>query len=187
VTPQWLRDLRHLNIATHRDVGYFVSALVIAYCLSGLALNHVDVWNPDFVIHKRRVTIEARVDAKLTPADIEAYGRLVDEQHYRVYDFPTRDQVKIYYETATLHLDLAAGTGLYERVTRRPLFYQVNVLHRNSFKPWKWAADGFAVLLLLVNITGMFVLRGKQGLGGRGKWLIAAGALSPIIALVLHN
>jgi len=182
-----VRDLRRLNVATHRDVGYFVSALVIAYCVSGLALNHVDVWNPDFVVHKRRISIPVRGEAKLTPQEIESFGALVGEEHFRVYDYPTRDQVKIYYESATLHLDLSAGKGLYERVARRPLFYQVDVLHRNSFKPWRWAADVFAVLLVLVSATGLFVLRGAQGLAGRGKWFIAAGALPPLVALLLHG
>jgi hypothetical protein len=35
-----------------------------------------------------------------------------------------------------------------------------------------------------VNLTGLFVLRGKHGLGARGRWLVAAGALPPLLALV---
>ncbi len=182
-----VRDLRRLNVATHRDIGYFVSALVIAYCTSGLALNHADIWNPDFVIHKKKITVPARGEVRLEPAEIQAYGALVGENRYRVFDYPTRDQVKIYYESATLHVDLSSGMGLYERVSRRPLFYQVDVLHRNSFKPWRWAADAFALLLVLVNVTGLFILKGARGLGGRGKWLIAAGLVPPLVALVLHG
>lgn len=183
-----LRDLRRLNAAVHRDLGYFVSALVIAYCISGFALNHADAWNPDFVIHKRTVPIVGpEAAAELTPGDIAAFGRLVGEARHRVYDFPTRDQVKIYYEGATLHVDLSEKTGLYERVSRRPLFYQVDVLHRNSYKPWKWAADVFALALVIINVTGLFILRGRQGIGGRGKWFIAAGLLPPLVALLLHG
>ncbi|HLA78165.1 MAG TPA: hypothetical protein VJU18_11350 [Vicinamibacteria bacterium] len=35
-----------------------------------------------------------------------------------------------------------------------------------------------------MNLTGLFVLKGKNGLSVRGNWLIAAGALSPGAALV---
>ena len=43
---------------------------------------------------------------------------------------------------------------------------------------------GGLVLLILVNVTGLLVLKGKHGLTVRGKWLIATGALPPAIALV---
>jgi len=182
------RSLRRLNVVTHRDLGYFASSLVVAYCLSGLALNHADVWNPDFVVHKREITIARRASAaEVTLADVERYGTLVGEVRHRVWDAPTPDQIKIYYADATLHLDLVAGTGRYERIARRPFFYQVDVLHRNSWKPWRWAADVFAVVLVTINLTGLFILRGRQGLGGRGKWLVLAGAVPPTVALVLHG
>jgi hypothetical protein len=60
-------------------------------------------------------------------------------------------------------------------------------LHRNSIKGWKWASDVFAVMLILISITGLFILKGKKGLTGRGKWLIAAGALPPLIVLLLNG
>lgn len=185
---RWSLQLRRLNAVTHRDLGYFASSLVIAYCLSGLALNHVDVWNPDFIVKKRVVSVPRKARAAdVTAKDVEAYGALVGESGHRVWDAPTPDQIKIYYADATLHVDLAAGTGRYEKVARRPLFYQVDVLHRNSWKPWRWAADAFALVLVAINVTGLFVLRGRQGLGGRGKWLVLAGAVPPAIALVLHG
>lgn len=182
------RELRRANLVTHRDLGYVVSSLVIAYCLSGIALNHVDLWDPDFVIHKEQVVVPARSSVEaLEPAEIERLDALVGESRHRIVDYPTRTQVKIYYESATLHVNLVEGTGLYERVARRPLFHQVNVLHRNSFKPWRWVADVFALLLAAVGATGLFVLRGANGIGGRGKWLILAGATPPVIALLLHG
>ncbi|MBP7949340.1 MAG: hypothetical protein KA004_06765 [Verrucomicrobiales bacterium] len=49
--------LRRLNANLHRDIGYFLSGLIFIYCLSGIALNHVDDWDPDFVIHKRTITL----------------------------------------------------------------------------------------------------------------------------------
>ena len=53
-----IRQIRRLNLATHRDLGYFFSSMILVYCISGIALNHVDDWNPDFVIHKKTIAID---------------------------------------------------------------------------------------------------------------------------------
>lgn len=180
--------IRRLNVATHRDLGYFFSSLIVVYCLSGIALNHVNDWNPDFIIEKKEVRIEGSyLAAALTPAEINNFGKLVGEEKYKVYDSPTSDQVKIYYDNASFHINFTSRTGIYESVKRRPVFYHSNLFHRNSIKGWKWAADVFAVLLVVISITGLFVLKGKHGIGGRGKWLIAAGIIPPVLALVLSS
>lgn len=114
-------------------------------------------------------------------------GALVGEERYKLFDFPTADQVKIYYDNASLHVRLHDGSAAYERVARRPLFYDANALHRNSLKGWRWFSDAFSLLLALLAGTGLFVLRGRQGVGGRGKWLVLAGALPPVAALVLFR
>lgn len=176
------------NRATHRDLGYFASSLLIAYCVSGVALNHIDTWNPDFQIEKRTLSLPTvGWPNELGGPEIRSLSALVGETAHRFYDVPAASQVKIYYKDATFHARLDEGIGTYERISRRPLFYQVNVLHRNSFKPWKWAADLFAIVLILINLTGLFILKGKNGLSVRGKWLVAAGALPPAVALLLYG
>lgn len=183
-----VKKLRRFNIVTHRDVGYFFSSLIIVYCLSGLALNHVNDWNPDFVITKDTVHIHGTwTKENVTREAIQNFSGLVGENHFRIYDFPTAHQVKIYYDNASFLVDFSGNKGVYEKVSRRPVFYQSNVLHRNSAAGWKWASDVFAIMLILINITGLFILKGKHGLGGRGKWLIAAGALPPLLVLIFNG
>lgn len=182
-----IKKIRKLNIATHRDLGYFFSSLILVYCISGIALNHVDDWNSDFILTKQNIAIDSVYNAKqVTQEKIKKFGNLVGEDNYKVFDFPTTDQVKIYYKSASLHVYLSQKKAIYEQVSKRPVFYQVNVLHRNSLKGWKWASDIFAVLLIVINITGLFVLKGKHGITGRGKWLIAAGIVPPVIALIIQ-
>jgi hypothetical protein len=180
--------VRRWSRTLHRDFGYFLTAFVIAYCLSGLALNHVDEWNPDFVVEKREIALdrvyrEAEVDAVLARALSDKVG----EAEHRVIDVPADGQVKIYYDNAFLHLHLDEQRGVYERLVRRPVFYEVNVLHRNSLKAWRWAADLFSVLLIFVNVTGLLILKGKYGFTARGLWLVGAGAIPPILALVVFR
>jgi len=180
--------LRRLNADLHRDIGYFLSGLIVVYCISGIALNHVNDWNPHFVIHKCTIALtNAFTKAEITDDRIAAFSALVGESKPRVHDFPTEDQVKIYYDNASLHIDFVAKTGTYERVHRRPLIYQTNVLHRNSLKGWKWASDIFAVLLVFITVSGWFMLKGKNGLSGRGKWFIAAGIVPPVAAIIIFQ
>lgn len=180
--------LRKFNIATHRDLGYFFSSLIVVYCLSGLALNHVDDWNPDFVITKQQVAIQPEMGgAVIDKTLLDNLGKLVGEQSYKVYDIPTKGQVKIYYNNASFHVNFDSKVGLYEKVARRQLFYQSNLFHRNSINGWKWFADIFAICLIVLNVSGLFILKGKQGINGRGKWLIAAGLLPPVLFMIINE
>lgn len=181
-------NLRRLNADLHRDIGYFLSGLILIYCISGIALNHVNDWNPDFVIHKRTITLNrSYTTADITTERVAEFTRLVGEVTPTVHDFPTANHVKIYFDNASLLVDLVAKTGTYERVQRRPLFYQTNVLHRNSLKGWKWVSDLFGVLLILLTISGWFILRGRHGVLGRGKWFVVAGMLPPVLAVVIFQ
>ena len=52
---------------------------------------------------------------------------------------------------------------------------------------WTAVADVYAGLLAFMAITGVFVLRGRTGLGGRGKWLVSAGVLVPVLFLAAER
>ena len=43
---KWLRIF-------HRDIGYVAVALIIAYGVSGLAVNHIEDWNPSYTFAER--------------------------------------------------------------------------------------------------------------------------------------
>ncbi|HVU27186.1 MAG TPA: PepSY-associated TM helix domain-containing protein [Verrucomicrobiae bacterium] len=176
-------NLHRLNSNLHRDIGYFLSGLILVYCISGIALNHLDDWNPDFVIHKQTITLYRTFTAEeVTSQRLAEFSKLVGETAPKVHDFPTPHQVKIYYDNASLLIDLQSGIGIYESVQRRPLFYHLNLLHRNTVKGWRWAADVFGVLLIGLTLSGWFILKGNNGIMGRGKWLVLAGVLPPITA-----
>ena len=65
------------------------------------------------------------------------------------------------------------------------MLFQVNALHLNNLKgAWTYVADLFAVALMMLAITGMTMMKGKPGLGGRGKWFVGAGLLIPVGAVI---
>lgn len=184
--PEFIKRLRRWNVAWHRDLGYFFSALIIIYCISGIALNHVNDWNPDFIIQRREVKLpKTYVRSEINNRLVTEFGNLVNEASYKAFDFPTINQVKIYYDNATLHINLDEGRGTYESLEKRHVFYETNVLHRNSLKGWKWVSDIFAFFLVVVSITGLFILKGKYGFRKRGVWITLAGLLLPVIALIV--
>ena len=41
--------------------------------------------------------------------------------------------------------------------------------------------------LLVLAITGLFVLKGKNGITGRGAWLTGIGILIPLVFLLLYG
>lgn len=51
-------------VGIHRDFGYFFAGTVLVFCLSGIALNHKEDWDPSFIIERRE--IEARLPPNAT-------------------------------------------------------------------------------------------------------------------------
>lgn len=41
--------------------------------------------------------------------------------------------------------------------------------------------------MIFLTLSGWFMLKGKNGLTGRGVWFIAVGVLPPIVAVVLFE
>ena len=64
----------------------------------------------------------------------------------------------------------------------RFLLWAMNALHLNH-APLLWTvfADIYAAALAVLAVTGLFILRGKQGIKGRGAWLTAAGVVLPLL------
>lgn len=59
-----------------------------------------------------------------------------------------------------------------------------NWLHLNrGKKAWTWFADGYAVVLLFLATSGIFMLPGRKGLLGRGAVLVGLGIAIPLIYL----
>ena len=45
--------------------------------------------------------------------------------------------------------------------------------------------DFFAFSLVFFAISGLFMIKGKNGIAGRGKWYLLIGILIPIIYMIL--
>ena len=177
--PDWFR----LNRNLHRDVGYALCVVTLLYAVSGLAVNHTADWNPTYDIVRSDVDV-----GPFDPTDLAAAERHVvttlalDAAEVRGRHHVSPHELKVFLvEGGEVVVDPATGHGHMERVTPRPLLFSANALHLNRLKgAWTFVADLYAILLFYLAAGGIFMLRGKTGLGGRGKWLVALGAVVPI-------
>jgi hypothetical protein len=180
---------RKINRIIHRDLGYFFFGMTIIYCLSGIALNHkvIDNWNTEYKITKKNIAVQDLPGSKDNIDKNYAKklaGRYDSEDNFKNYYFPSPNSLKIFIEDGNITINMETGKGQLEISRRRPVFYEMNYLHYNPNKWWTWFSDIFAVALILIAISGLFILRGKKGIKGRGAWLTIAGILVPVIFLV---
>jgi len=179
---------RKLNTILHRDIGYLSIGLTIIYAISGIAVNHVSDWNPSYNIETAQFLMPfsedigeekyiAEVLAIIGP-DIREEGR------FR----PRPGVLKIFFAGNTVQINFESGLISTEMVSRKPVLHSFNFLHLNHAKKmWTYIADLYAVALLTLAITGMFVLPGKKGIKGRGAWLTIIGAMIPLIYMILYT
>ena len=172
----WLR-------AIHRDAGYLAVGFTIIYALSGIAMNHVDDWNYNYNASERALTI-APVPDEAT--DEEAAKLVADAAGYGAADdvFRAGDEVRLEYADGTKITAIGADVTVQE-VKSRFFFRAAAWLHAAKGKQgWKYIADVYAVLLLYLAISGLFMIKGRLGLRWRGTILVAVGVAIPVAYLV---
>jgi uncharacterized protein len=179
---------RKWNRAIHRDLGYFFAAMSVIYGLSGIALNHLDDWNPSYFLYTKDIKAEQLASENVfSKADalrvLESFNL---EKDYRKFYF--RDgKLRIIIKGGSVEVDPGSGNGYIEQLRRRPIFYEVNFLHYNRPRAlWTWFSDIFAGAMVVLAITGLFILKGKNGITRRGAWLTAAGLIVPLVFLYFY-
>lgn len=178
---------RKINNIIHRDFGYFFFGMTIIYALSGIALNHLKDWNPSYIIEIENLAFQSNEKLNdLTEHDVK--NLLADHsitEDYKSHYYPNNETLKIFLKDGSVTIDVMNRSGLLESVSRRPIFFEVNFLHYNPIIWWTYFSDFYSIGLIAISITGLFVLKGKNGITGRGAWLTAAGVIIPIIYLLV--
>jgi hypothetical protein len=176
VRKRWRAWLR----AIHRDIGYLAVGFTVIYALSGIAMNHIDDWDPNFHATELTRTIapitDDVTDAEATrriAAAAGAAGKLDDV--YRA-----GDEIRLSYADGT-KLTAIGDTLTVQRRRDRMFFRIADWLHATRGKQaWKFIADAYAGLLLYLAISGIFMIKGRLGLRWRGAALIALGLGAPL-------
>jgi hypothetical protein len=181
VKKRWRAWLR----AVHRDVGYLAVGFTIIYAMSGIAMNHIEDWDPNFRA--------SEVQLKITPIPVELSD---DEAVARIAAIAgmsgtpsdvlrAGDEVRLEYANGSKVTAIGDTVTVQKRDSR--FFFRIaNWLHATRGKvAWKYISDAYAVLLLYLAISGIFMIKGKLGLRWRGTLLIGAGLLGPVAYIVI--
>jgi hypothetical protein len=174
----WLR-------AVHRDVGYLAVGFTMIYALSGIAMNHIADWDPNFRAEELQLKIAPIPD---DISDDEAVARVAAAAGLsgRPSDvLRAGDEVRLEYPSGSKVTAIGDSVTVQKRESR--FFLRVaNWLHATRGKAaWKYIADAYAVLLLYLAISGIFMIKGKLGLRWRGTLLIGVGLAAPLAYIVV--
>lgn len=186
------RPWQYYNILIHRYLGYFFLGITVVYAISGLAVNHIEDWNPNYEITKRHVTMPKPKDPEnISSNEGQAlFTQLQLKQTFQAQNvfYPDESSIEILLsESEKIRIDTQAWRAEYELTKRRPGLHLLNFLHLNEpKKAWTLYADAYAIALLLIAITGLFMKKGKKGVWGEaGLWTLA-GMVLPVILVLLY-
>lgn len=188
------RPWQFYNILIHRYLGYFFLGITVVYAISGLAVNHIEDWNPNYISEKHHVTMAKPQDPEnLTPAEGEALfkqlGLKADFKPNNIF-YPDESTIEILLsEKEKIRIDTNVWRAEHELTRRRPVLHLFNVLHLNESKQlWTLYADAYAVALLLIAFSGLFMKKGKKGFWGEaGIWTLAGMVLPVILTLMYYR
>jgi uncharacterized protein len=183
----WVRGLVR---AMHRDAGYLAVGLTVIYALSGLAVNHVADYtdgDANFVKIERDLTLgPIRGDDAAIAEAVRTKLGIKDKPKEA---FQTgKDEVQISWDKRTIVVHPSTG-ALHEEAQEPRFFIRfANWLHLNrGKKAWTYIADTYAIVLLGLALSGLFMIPGRKGLIGRGAVLALVGALIPVVYIQLSG
>jgi hypothetical protein len=182
--PKW-------NRWVHRELGFLFFGMTIVYGVSGIALNHSAArhWNPGLITKSTTIQYpealqKSLVDRNTIESILEISG---EKENYKQYYFPNDDHLMIYLKGGHIMVEMPNGSMQVTKIRNRPVFSEMNYLHYNKPKKlWTWFSDLYAFGLILIAISGLFLVKGWKGITGRGGILTIIGILLPLVFLLIY-
>jgi hypothetical protein len=181
-------NIRKTLRSLHRDFGYLVVGITVVYTISGIALNHRTDWNPHYTVVTEELTVPLSTQLEFSKDEIQSLIQKFNCQPiYKKHFISKESVVKIFLEEGTVIYDPQKGLASLEILKKRPFFFQINKIHlAQTHRTWIWISDIMAVFLLFVAVSGLFLLKGKYGIKGRGLWLTALGVIIPLFVMLFY-
>lgn len=181
-------NIRKTLRSLHRDFGYLVVGITFIYTISGIALNHRTDWNPHYTLVTEDLTLPPSTKTDFSKEEIQTLIQKFECQPVYKKHFATKDSlIKIFVGEGTVVYNPHKGLASLEVLKKRPFFFQINKIHlAQTDRIWIWVSDIMAFFLLFVAISGLFLLKGKYGIKGRGLWLTALGVIIPLSIILFY-
>ena len=152
-------------------------------------MNHRNSLNPSYSISRKEYLLDKPLPDKnhITREQVLSLLRpLGEEENFTQFYFPQAHQLKVFLKGgSSLVVDIQSGEAVYESVKSRPIISQMVKLHFNPGSWWTWFADAFSIALILITLTGLWMVKGNKGLWGRGGIELLVGILIPVLFLYL--
>lgn len=184
-----MKFIRKWSRILHRDIGYFFIGTTLIYGISGIALNHISDWNPNYSVSVEHFTTKINLENSDNVKDnvLKLLDEVDNRKNYKQHYYPNENQIKIFLKGgSSIMVNLKSGKGTTEYLKRRPIFYESNYLHYNPNRFWTWFSDAFAAALILFAITSFFMVKGKHGITGLGGIYTAIGIVLPLLFLLYY-
>ncbi|MBR9727398.1 PepSY-associated TM helix domain-containing protein [Shewanella intestini] len=157
-----------LNRNLHRDVGYFCIGFTLIFAISGIAVNHVADWNPNYAMTQVNLEVD---DNSWTDLSDAAIAQLMLQRHQLTQEvkstfWQNKHQFDVFLEGgSTLSWNRRAHQVSYLHVEPRVLLQALNKLHLNETRnAWVYFSDLFAAMLIFLALSALFMVKGKHGL-----------------------
>jgi uncharacterized protein len=170
----------------HRELGFFAVGLTLVYAISGIAVNHVKDWDPNRSQTVTNWSIEAPGDGATVDIEPLVLQRLALDVPVKSTWRARPDLLQVFIENGEIDVNPLTGAVEKRVFRKRPWLFEMNFMHLNTGKgPWTAIADAYAGVLIILGLSGIFLVKGRRGLSGRGGVLMALGILLPVIYAVL--
>jgi len=183
-----LKKIRKWSRILHRDIGFFFIGSTLIYGISGIALNHMSDWNPNYSVTINHFTSNIRLQKSnhIKTNILQLLDEVDNSVNYKKHYYPKPNQLKIFLKGgSSIVVNTDNGKGTAEYLKKRPIFYQSNYLHYNPSRAWTWFSDAFAIALILFALSSLFMTKGKNGILGRGGIYAILGIIIPILFLLI--
>ncbi|AOT06426.1 PepSY-associated TM helix domain-containing protein [Pseudoalteromonas luteoviolacea] len=179
-----------LNRSLHRDIGYFCIGMTLVFAISGIALNHIHQFNSNYQVTRTSHTITLSgldIETDHFEATLLATLQLEDKVKARFWQDQTTYKLFLEEDT-TLYLYPEQNEVLVEQVEPRFLLRQLNFLHLNEARAaWMWFSDFYAILLIYLAVSALFMVKGKRGVLGPRGLLVLAGFAAPAAFIIFYS
>lgn len=183
--------IRRWSRTLHRDLSYIFVGVLLVYAATGFMLNHKNDFNSNYAIEQHRYTIEnvpAEIDDDYAASLLDRWG---ERENYTAWYDSDDESFTVFVRGGSTLLvkrkmdDRTKGEAVYNSVKKRPVLSSLNRLHYNPSRYWTIFSDIFLASLVVIVLTGLIMVKGKNGLWGRGGVELLIGIAIPILFMIL--
>ena len=173
---RWIRII-------HRDLGFLMVGISLVYAVSGITLNHIKDTDPAF----ETTEVELQIEKGLTAETLPEACRKANMPNIKRTMPMNEDHFQLLLEGGIGVYNVSTGELNYEVHRINELIFWINRMHYNRLNGWHPIADCFAIALIFFAISGLFMVKGKKGIAGSGKWLLLIGLLIPLLYVIFNG